>query len=89
MEGVLVGRGGGERSLVGQIERKRQDFATQEEKSRSLASRSTSLSSRHSLDCRNKPQCTNMVNSILTLFFAKIFLDFKSSYFLGPDYRES
>ena len=68
MDGGLV------RGLVGQIERKRQDFATQEEKSRSLASRSTSLSSRHSLDCRNKPQCTNMVNSILTLFFAKFFL---------------
>ena len=85
MEGGLVGGGGG---LVGQIERKRQDFATQEEKSRSLASRSTSLSSRHSLDCGNEPQCTNMVNSILA-FFAKIFLDFKSSYFLGPDYRES
>ena len=60
LEGGLDG-GGLVRGLVGQIERKRQDFVAQEEKSRSLASRSTSLSSRHSLDCRNKPQCTNMV----------------------------
>ena len=71
LEGGLDGRGGWEEVsgwtrgwwevLFGQIERKRQDFVTQEEKSRSLASRSTSLSTRHSLDCRIKPQCTNMV----------------------------